>query len=351
MAGSISEVDMLAAAREAQWSAATFMGPNTVKLVAPAKVNLALAIGARREDGYHDVDTVMHALALHDVVYLHREEATTDEVAQAAAGAEAANRADVALGGPADNLLVSIDLADRADCPLAVPAADNLAFAAADRLARAVGRDVPEHVQLRIEKHIPAQGGLGGGSSDAAAVLVGLANAWDIAPDDERVLAVARGLGADVAFFLHGGCAQLDGAGEMLRRRLAPSNRAVVVVKPAPGVSSAAAYRRFDEVPVPVPPEVIAAIGQADSADAVPLFNNLAPAAEALVPELAEVRQWLADQALQDGVLLSGSGSATFALTDSFAEASRIATAAMARGWWARPTTLSGLRAAVVPGR
>ena len=200
-----AEVNLLAAAREAQWSAAAFMGPNTMKLVSPAKVNLLLAIGARREDGYHDADTIMHALALHDTLYLRAEGVSADELAKRVA--EGGARADVAVGGPADNLVMTIDLADRTGQDLAVPAADNLAFKAADRLSRAVGRDLPEAIQLRIEKHIPAQGGLGGGSSNAAAVLVGLAKAWDLAADDERVADVARSLGADVAFFLHGGCA------------------------------------------------------------------------------------------------------------------------------------------------
>lgn len=351
MAGSISEVDMMAAAREAQWSATTFMGPNTMKLVAPAKVNLMLAIGERREDGYHEVDTIMHALALHDIVYLHIEEASSDEVSQAIEGAAAVGRADVALGGPADNVLVSIDLVDRTGANLSVPVADNLAFAAADCLARAVGRDVPEHVQLRIEKHIPAQAGLGGGSSDAAAVLVGLASRWGIALDDERLLAVAQSLGADVAFFLHGGCAQLGGAGERLVRRLSPSHRAVVLVKPTGGVSTSEAYRRFDEEPSSLPAALLKAAFVAESADEVPLANNLSSVAQSILPALADVRDWLAGQVASDAVLLSGSGSATFALVDSFADASRIATAAMARGWWARPTTFSGLRAAAVPGR
>ena len=165
-----AEVNLLAAAREAQWSAAAFMGPNTMKLVSPAKVNLLLAIGARREDGYHDADTIMHALALHDTLYLRAEGVSADELARRVA--EGASREDVAVGGPADNLVMTIDLADRTGQDLAVPAADNLAFKAADRLSRAVGRDLPEAIQLRIEKHIPAQGGLGSGSSNAAAVLV-----------------------------------------------------------------------------------------------------------------------------------------------------------------------------------
>lgn len=351
MANNVSEVDMLATAREAQWSATTFMGPGAIKLVAPAKVNLVLAIGEPRADGYHSVETIMHALALHDTVYLRIEEATADEVARAAQGAVAGARADVALGGPADNLLVSIDLSDRTGCGVAVLAADNLAFKAVDRLARTVGRDVPGHVQLRIEKHIPAQAGLGGGSSDAAAVLVGLANAWGLAPDDERVAETARSLGADVAFFLYGGCVQLSGTGDTFQRRLAPSSRAAVLVKPPAGVSTAEAYRAFDEDPATVPATVTEAAANVATADEIPLFNNLAPAAMGLLPALAEVHAWLAEQTTPDAVLLSGSGSAVFALVDSFSEASRIATAAGMRGWWGRPTTLSGLRATFVPGR
>ncbi len=345
-----AEVNLLAAAREAQWSTAAFMGPNAVKVVSPAKVNLLLSIGARRPDGYHDADTVMHALALHDTVYLCVQPASEDEVIQLAEQA-AAGRADIALGGPADNLVVTIDLADRTGADLLVPAADNLAFKAADALARALGREEAETVQLRIEKHIPAEGGLGGGSSNAAAVLVGLASQWGVGPDDVRVVATAQDLGADVAFFLQGGCAQLGGVGEALRRTLVPSRKAVVLVKPAGGVSTAEAYHRFDEDPRAVPAPILAAAVEASAADDVPLANNLAAAAEALLPELVAVRQWLADQAGADRVLLCGSGATTFAVVDSFAEASRIATAASARGWWARPTTFSGLRAAVVPGR
>lgn len=344
-----AEVNLLAAAREAQWSAAAFMGPNTMKLVSPAKLNLLLAIGARREDGYHDADTIMHALALHDTLYLHVEDISADELAKRVV--EGASREDVAVGDPADNLVMTIDLADRTGQDLNVPAADNLAFKAADRLAWAVGRDLPEAIQLRIEKHIPAQGGLGGGSSNAAAVLVGLAKAWGLAADDERVADVARSLGADVAFFLHGGCALLGGVGEMLQRRLETSSHAVVLVKSAAGVSTAAAYERFDAAPRPVPQDVLVCDLAATRADDVVLANNLAPAAEDLLPELSVIRAWLADQVGEANVLLSGSGSATFALVDTFAEASRIATAATARGWWARPTSLSGLRAAIVPGR
>ena len=156
------------------------MGPGHDEAGVAGEGESALAIGARREDGYHDADTIMHALALHDTLYLCAEDISADELAKRTA--EGASREDVDVGGPADNLVMTIDLADRTGQDLAVPAADNLAFKAADRLSRAVGRDLPEAIQLRIEKHIPAQGGLGGGSSNAAAVLVGLAKAWALRP-------------------------------------------------------------------------------------------------------------------------------------------------------------------------
>lgn len=342
-----AEVNLLAAARDAQWSATTFLGPGSLKLVSPAKVNLLLAIGAVRPDGYHEARTVMHALALHDTMYVHAAPASADEVARAASEP----RAEVAVGGPAENLLVSIDLSDRTGQDLAVAAADNLVFKAADALARVLDRRDCERVSVRIEKHIPAQGGLGGGSSNAATMLVALAQLWDVPADDDRVVAVARSLGADVAFFLQGGCAQLGGTGDTLERTLAPSRQAVVLVKPADGVCTAEAYRRFDEQPTSVQPAVLeAACAAADAAD-VPLANNLAPAAEVLVPELAVVRQWLADRAGAQNVLLCGSGSATFALVDDYDTASALALAAGKQGWWARPTNLSGLRAAIVPSR
>ena len=339
--------DMLAAARDAQWSPTTFLGPGSLKLVSPAKVNLLLAIGDRRPDGYHEARTIMHALALHDTLYVAAAPATADEVAQAAAAA----RTDQAVGGPADNLLVTIDLSDRTGADLAVPAAANLVFKAADRLARALGRELPECLSVRIEKHIPAQGGLGGGSSNAATMLVALARLWNVAPDDGRVEEVARSLGADVAFFLRGGCAQLGGTGETWERSLTPSNQAVVLVKPAAGVSTAEAYRAFDTNPMPVAPSVLATADAAEAAAEVPLANNLAAPAEVLLPELAEVRAWLAARAGAENVLLCGSGSTTFALVDTFEEASTLAVEAGKRGWWARPTNLSALRAAVVPCR
>lgn len=363
-------VDMLAEAREAQWTALSFMGEDAIKLVAPAKVNLFLGVGPRRDDGYHEVLNVMHALALHDNIYISCRDADGE-----AAGGEAAGAADgeggpatavagnaaggdapcaCAFAGPAANLAVRIEMVDKTQMLAApgargaidVPVRDNIVFKAIDLLARKLDVVRAQRIDVRIEKHVPMQAGLGGGSADAAAALVGMAHFWGLADGGRTLHAVASQLGADVAFFLKGGCGLFTGKGDAFERTIAPMKQALVLVRPNAGVSTAECYAAFDARPVEVPAELAAQAEDADRAEGVPLFNNLAPAAYSIMPELAEVAAWLAAERPGDPrVLLSGSGSATYAVVDTYAEAARIAGAANARGWWARATSFSSLRA------
>ena len=162
---------------------------------------------------------------------------------------------------------------------------------------------------------------------------------------------MAAGLGADVAFFLQGGCALLDGKGDRLVRALVPRKDPVVLVKPPAGVSTPQAYDAFDADPVTVPSAVADGVARAERAQEVPPFNSLAAAAASLAPELGAVAEWLAGQpgvASPSDVLLCGSGAATFAIVGTSAQACAIAAAAQARGWWGRATSFSGLRAAVL---
>lgn len=352
------KVDMLAAAREAQWSADTFLGPGSTKVVAPAKVNLVLAVGARRDDGFHEVTNVMHAVSLHDVLHVRTEPLASSPLDAYRAEDGSLDLPDhLAVVGPEDNILVSVDCSDKTDLDgahaLNVPARDNIVCKAVDGLACYLGRGGFERVLIRIEKNIPHQGGLGGGSSDAAAVLTALASRWHVEPIDPRVAEVACSLGSDVAFFLEGGCALFNGAGECLVRAVEPMKLPLVLVKPFVGVSTPAAYRAFDDDPADVPADVIAAASSVDHAEEMPLFNNLAVAAEGLEPVLVDVREWLSEQdgVVPGKVLLCGSGATTFAVTDDFSAACNIAAAARSRGWWARACTFSSLRAAVVPRR
>ncbi|WP_160940752.1 4-(cytidine 5'-diphospho)-2-C-methyl-D-erythritol kinase [Eggerthella guodeyinii] len=322
-------VDMLEVARRAQGvDIAGFTGPDAVKLVAPAKVNLFLDIGAKRPDGYHDAVSIMHALMLHDVLRMKL--------------------------APGRGEGLSLDLACVAREGLAqldVPVGRNIVAKAVRLLADKLGRANDEMVVACIEKHIPAEAGLGGGSSDAAAALLGAAHLWGVPADDPRIEEAARALGADVAFFLHGGCACFTGVGDVFAHALTPMNTNVVLVKPEGGVSTAAAYRAFDEHPTIIPEASRDAALAATHAADVPLCNNLVPVSEQLLPELVDIRTWAAARADVQRVLMSGSGSAVFVQCPSFADAGRVAADARMRGWWARATTFGPTRAAVVPNR
>jgi len=158
------------------------IGERTLRLHAPAKVNLGLEIIGRRPDGYHDLVTIFQTVALCDELTL----APTPSGPIALA-------ADPALGG-----------------------ADNLVLRAAGALAAHAG--VATGATLTLTKHIPVAAGLGGGSSDAAATLRGLRDAWSLDLADDALARLATTLGADVPFFLRGGTALASGIGE----RLAP---------------------------------------------------------------------------------------------------------------------------------
>lgn len=305
---------------------AAFEREGMVKLVAPAKTNLFLSIGARRADGYHEATTVMHALALHDVLHM-------DCVAKEDGGLQ---------------IQVSCHAREGLE-PLVIASEDNIVHRAIALLAQKIEHEVDELISVRIEKHIPHEAGLGGGSSDAAAALVGAAKLWGIDADTPEIHEAARELGADVAFFLHGGCTCLTGTGEIFHHALEPMKKAAVLVKPEGGVSTSAAYLAFDEAPVAIAAGDQEAALAADRAEEVPLCNNLSKASESLLPGLGEMLAWLQGQEGVEGSLMSGSGSAAFAVCSTFDDACRIAAAAKNHGLWARTTAFSSARAAVIP--
>ena len=152
-----------------------------------------------------------------------------------------------------------------------------------------------------------------------------------------------------MAFFLHGGCACFTGTGELFDHELEAMKKPLVLIKPESGVSTAEAYRTFDGNPQKVDESAAAAAEAAQTACEVPLVNNLSPAAESVLPELADVRAWLHRQAGVEASLLCGSGSTTFAVCRDFNVACSIAAAAQSRGWWARTTMFGSLKAAIVP--
>lgn len=273
---------------------------------ARAKVNLYLAVGPLRGDGYHDVTTVMQSISLADEIVL----------------------------APAEELALACD-PDPCES-----VSRNLAFRAAVALAESAGR-APD-VSIAVGKHIPTGAGLGGGSADAAGVLVGLCELWSLDPHAEEVRRIAASLGADVPFMLTGGAALLDDRGDRLVRRLPAPRLDVVLVNPGVPVSTAEAYAAFDRLPAasrPDPDALAAALGSAEPrAVAAALFNNMTPASAGLVPGISDALAFLDDSEGVLGSIMAGSGSTVFGICSDAAVAVTVAEEARSRGWWAEAT-------------
>jgi 4-diphosphocytidyl-2-C-methyl-D-erythritol kinase len=261
-----------------------------VVLDAGAKVNLALEILGKREDSYHEIATVMQAVDLSDRV-------TLDE-----ADALELRTNDPAL--PVDET--------------------NLAMRAARALGKAAGVD--RGVRITIDKRIPIAAGLGGGSTDAAAVLIGLDRLWKLRWPVARLADVAVELGMDVPFFLRGGAALATGRGEKLEA-MDGLSVALVLVNPGFGVSTAEAYRavtpamytdgrRAREMAAAVKTRSRASVARS-------LYNALE---RAVVPEHAEIGRIVAALSAAGalGALMSGSGATVFGIARSLDHARQI---------------------------
>ena len=282
----------------------------SLTLSAPAKINLYLGVHTERDDrGYHKVDSLMAAVGLADIVTV----------------------------APAQELTVQT-----------VPASDfpmqkNTAYRAAVAMAEHYGREAD--VRVTIEKHIPLCAGLGGPSTDAAAVIAALAELWGIDRTDPALDDIARSIGADVPFFLHASPAFYVGGGDVLATEYpALPATPVVLVKPRDAsVSTIEAYRRFDETPVPAdkPGAIASALraGDADMAYAL-IHNNLGVISAQMEPQIKTVLDWLCAQDGTVAVNVCGSGACSFALCDTAATAANLAAAAQQNGWWACATEL-----------
>jgi 4-diphosphocytidyl-2-C-methyl-D-erythritol kinase len=218
---------------------------------------------------------------------------------------------------------------------------------AIELLSRELG--VEERVSVRIERRIPSGGGLGSSSADAGSVLRALAERWDVDPLDQRVIDVARRVGADVAFFLKPVPSLLRGAGDALEKTFpALAGMPLALVMPAGCASSTReVYEEFDRVPTaPESPDALCdALAHGDvSGVAAHLYNNLAPAAVRLNPAMGEPAAWLARQPGVIASQITGSGSCSFAICESASGAERIARAAEnEHGWWAKAVFTVGL--------
>jgi len=271
------------------------MTSGRLALAAPAKINLALAVLGRRGDGFHELVTVMQTVDLCDEITLSvRDREASDE-----------HGVTLELTGP-----YAGDLGE----PLS-----NLAVRAAEALLQRAGKEREVAVQVALDKRIPAGGGLGGGSSDAAAVLIGLNQLLGDPCTPDALHELAASLGSDVPFFLYGGCALCTGRGEIVRPIEGPQPFEVTLVMPDVALSTAAVYTALAEMREgdTSPPDTEALVARVAGATPETLesqfVNDLQPAAIKLQPGLGE---WIEQHHLH----LSGSGSTLFAFGDRAAD-------------------------------
>ena len=257
-----------------------------IRLRAFAKVNYALDVLGLREDGYHQVRTVMQSISLADEV----------ELRPAARGFRLSFEPEEAEIGPPEQ---------------------NTVYLAWRLLQRLTGVELP--VEVRLHKKIPSGAGLGGGSADAAAVLVGLNEIFGLGMRVEELRETGGRIGADVPFCISGGTALGEGVGEILKPLPAPQAHRLVVAKPLRSADTASIYRAYDstetEITRSVEPVVSALRSGSVPALASTVGNDLAPVTRSLVAEVAELERTLeASGAL--GASMSGSGTSVYGIFD-----------------------------------
>ncbi|WP_150236730.1 4-(cytidine 5'-diphospho)-2-C-methyl-D-erythritol kinase [Nocardiopsis quinghaiensis] len=288
----------------------------TVTVRVPAKVNLQLAVGPGREDGFHDLVNVFHAVSLFDEVTV--KEAPPRRPNPSGAGesapAGAGRAAGAGPGGPAEEpAFAGLTAGGGLGSHLArVPLDDsNLAARAVALLAERTGRGHP--VTVHLDKHIPVAGGMAGGSADAAAALLACDHLWGCGLSLETLAGYAADLGSDVPFALLGATAVGTGRGEVLRPLAAPGRLRWVFALSPHGLSTASVFGEYDRIRPDAPeprldPALADALTSGDPAAlGAALTNDLQEAALSLLPELERtLRTGSGAGAL--GALVSGSG-------------------------------------------
>jgi 4-diphosphocytidyl-2-C-methyl-D-erythritol kinase len=279
------------------------MNPVVMRLSAPAKINLHLRVAPPGTDGFHPLLSWMCTVGLFDTLE---------------------------ISAPASIAPSEIQLS----CNVPDLACDesNLIVRAGRALAESTGNPSLT-ARIHLTKRIPIGGGLGGGSSDAAATLQGLNRLWDLRKSAEELSSIASQLGSDVPFFLHGPSCIARGRGEVLQRIDPPRARWALLILPEISMPTPAVYRKFDEMNLGQDlnageePQWQDWIGRSANQLSPKLINDLEVPAFALASALGQLRADL-EQFLSRVVRMSGSGSTLFTLFDDRDAAELAATAA-----------------------
>jgi 4-diphosphocytidyl-2-C-methyl-D-erythritol kinase len=253
-------------------------------LKAPAKINWFLKVVRRRDDGFHEIQSVVQKVSLYDLITFSLS----------------------------DRLVLTTD----SD----IPTEDNLVYKAANLLKNRY--KVNDGASIDLKKSIPLGAGLGGGSSDAATALMGLNRLWSLGLTLYELSEIAQELGSDVPFFLHSSVSYIYGRGEKVIPGTAEVPVYLLLVKPGFDVSTAWAYNNISELTKEAVKEdniryFLRKIGKAEISDiAGGIFNDLEPVTVSRYPVIAEIKERLLTQGAAVS-LMSGSGSAVFGVFES----------------------------------
>lgn len=309
-----------------------------VSVSAPGKVNLFLALGAARPDGYHPLNTVFAQIGLSETVTVSALQALTTTAPQP--GSAPAAQPDSAPAAQPDSVPAAQTGSPRIELALTRPDNNvpldhtNLAYRAAQSVAQQAaqrGLATPD-VHILLDKAVPVAGGMAGGSADAAATLKACNEFWQVGLSLEELAQLGSQLGADVPFGLYGGVALGTGRGDLIEPlKAAPGPYYWTFALQDEGLSTAAVFKHFDAtVQAPpaadMPPEqLLAALEAGDVAEVSRhIRNDLQATAIDLRPELGQLID-LAERAGALAAMVSGSGPTVAALSSSRAAAERVA--------------------------
>lgn len=287
----------------------------SVRVFAPAKINLTLEVGRPRADGMHPLQSAVTFADIGDWV-------------EAAPASELSLR----IVGPFAEGLAADET--------------NLVLRAARALSRAAG--IKAGASLLLSKNLPVASGIGGGSSDAGAALKALRALWRLDIDDKGLYEIARQLGSDVPVCVSAAPAYMTGAGDVFAPMTAPELFGVLI-NPGVAMPTAAVYARFDEMGLGTrfaeKPAPIWRAPEAAFADIQALGNDLEAAARAIAPVLRDIDGRLGSDACVRAHGLSGSGATMFALTDDMPSAKLLSETLLRQhtDWWVQPARFASL--------
>ncbi len=249
-----------------------------LQILSYAKINLTLKILGIRSDGFHELETIMQTVSLHDTLTF----------------TEIPSGIEISCSNP----IIPVN-------------EKNICHKAASLIIRE--HNITKGIQINILKIIPSEAGLGGGSSNAAATLVALNQLWNLNLSQEELVGYASRLGSDVAFFMYGGRALCKGRGEIIEKIPNPNdqipkrNEYFIIIKPDVSVSTKWAYDQFDKIPNPK--------SQIPTRNENQIFNDLEAVAITKYPIIGEIKEDL----IKAGCVASqmtGSGSAVFGIIE-----------------------------------